>query len=737
VEDIRKEFNVKPLSSQSSNDQDAITRSCLVKSSVHSYRDQVVPLKLLKKVPCLPACFSWAPVTQNFTVDDETTLQNLPYMGDDNSADLNEFYNELVKSVYEGKVHGEGDETNFIGDDMLVDMVTRLHDDLKQHLRAGAIKKGKPLTSEDDDVPPNQVFQVLSQFSPDKGTPQEIRAKWLQLSLEKDPSSNVRPETSVTPNMDGPEARSVSRKRAMNSYHELFCRRCYKFDCLQHETRCQPNLKQSRKRMTDVQPPTAPTSVCGDECFLTLDGVPEFFNHHKKRLQKSIYRHKPWMLKNANKNCDVINRDVTTNSRDVTPTRSATTTPSGSENESGTNNSNDVKSSSLETDTESSASQSSLQTHNMTSQDLPRDLLAKARDWPNRMQSLYRVYCDVYPLNYCVISQLMGGEISCKETFAFSLLDRDRLMTSSHNSGDATQGDFPDKGKDPLDIELSPPKKKKNKKSRMSQMKRQMQRKREKSDVTSHYHPCECSSKGCDDNCNCVREGTFCEKFCLCPSDCTNRFLGCKCKSHCQTKVCPCFLAARECDPDICSCGADHFTPQLQSVLKGETGRLVQSKCRNVAIQRGQHKHLLMAPSDISGWGIFIKEPVHNKMEFISEYCGERISQDEADRRGKVYDKIKVSFLFNLNKDYVVDATRKGNKIRFANHSINPNCCAKVMRVNGDDRIGIFSNRPIRAGEELFFDYSYSSSDAVKYVGIERETVASVSDSNGGGSHKS
>jgi [histone H3]-lysine27 N-trimethyltransferase EZH2 len=97
------------------------------------------------------------------------------------------------------------------------------------------------------------------------------------------------------------------------------------------------------------------------------------------------------------------------------------------------------------------------------------------------------------------------------------------------------------------------------------------------------------------------------------------------------------------------------------------------------------------------------------KGDFIQEYLGELLTQDEGERRGLLCDQRGCSYLFNQSSDYVVDALLKGNKVRFANHSKSPNVETKRLFVNGDLRIGFFANQDIAAQREVSICFMRSS----------------------------
>uniref|UniRef100_A0A8C0W8T2 Histone-lysine N-methyltransferase EZH2 n=1 Tax=Castor canadensis TaxID=51338 RepID=A0A8C0W8T2_CASCN len=579
-------------------------------------------------------------------VEDETVLHNIPYMGDEVLDQDGTFIEELIKN-YDGKVHGDR-ECGFINDEIFVELVNALgqynddDDDDDGEDPDEREEKQKDLEDSRDDkesrpprkFPSDKIFEAISSMFPDKGTAEELKEKYKELTEQQLPGA-LPPE--CTPNIDGPNAKSVQREQSLHSFHTLFCRRCFKYDCFLHPFHATPNTYKRKNTETALD-----NKPCGPQCYQHLEGAKEFAaaltaERIKTPPKRPGGRRRGRLPNNSSRpSTPTIN---VLESKDTDSDREAGTETGGENNDKEEEEKKDETSSSSEAN---SRCQTPIKMK-------PNIEPPENVEWSGAEASMFRVLIGTYYDNFCAIARLIGTK-TCRQVYEFRVKESSIIAPAPAEDVD------------------TPPRKKKRKHRLWAAHCRKIQ----------------------------LKKGQ-------------NRFPGCRCKAQCNTKQCPCYLAVRECDPDLClTCGAaDHWDSKNVS-------------CKNCSIQRGSKKHLLLAPSDVAGWGIFIKDPVQ-KNEFISEYCGEIISQDEADRRGKVYDKYMCSFLFNLNNDFVVDATRKGNKIRFANHSVNPNCYAKVMMVNGDHRIGIFAKRAIQTGEELFFDYRYSQADALKYVGIERE----------------
>ncbi|KAL6453724.1 SET1 Histone-lysine N-methyltransferase [Candida maltosa Xu316] len=119
-------------------------------------------------------------------------------------------------------------------------------------------------------------------------------------------------------------------------------------------------------------------------------------------------------------------------------------------------------------------------------------------------------------------------------------------------------------------------------------------------------------------------------------------------------------------------------------------------------------KPVTFARSAIHNWGLYAMEPIAAK-EMIIEYVGERIRQQVAEHREKSYLKTGIgsSYLFRIDENTVIDATKKGGIARFINHCCSPSCTAKIIKVEGKKRIVIYALRDIEANEELTYDYKF------------------------------
>jgi SET domain-containing protein len=112
--------------------------------------------------------------------------------------------------------------------------------------------------------------------------------------------------------------------------------------------------------------------------------------------------------------------------------------------------------------------------------------------------------------------------------------------------------------------------------------------------------------------------------------------------------------------------------------------------------------------SPIQGRGVFATRAIR-KGDRIIEYTGERITHEEAAER---YDDERMrrhhTFVFTIDDDLCIDAVKQGSDARYINHSCEPNAKSVIDR----RRIYIIATRDIREGDEVLYDYWYSTDES-------------------------
>ncbi|XP_071696799.1 histone H3-lysine(4) N-trimethyltransferase ATX1-like [Rutidosis leptorrhynchoides] len=152
---------------------------------------------------------------------------------------------------------------------------------------------------------------------------------------------------------------------------------------------------------------------------------------------------------------------------------------------------------------------------------------------------------------------------------------------------------------------------------------------------------------------------------------------------------------------------------QLKNLVLDDQTSIVSMSEKYIYMRTTLKKRLAFGKSAIHGFGIFAKQP-HKAGDMVIEYTGEIVRPPVADRREHlIYNSLvgAGTYMFRIDDDRVIDATRAGSIAHLINHSCEPNCYSRVISVNGDEHIIIFAKRDIAQWEELTYDYRFFSID--------------------------
>ncbi|XP_004288600.1 PREDICTED: histone-lysine N-methyltransferase ASHH3-like [Fragaria vesca subsp. vesca] len=153
-------------------------------------------------------------------------------------------------------------------------------------------------------------------------------------------------------------------------------------------------------------------------------------------------------------------------------------------------------------------------------------------------------------------------------------------------------------------------------------------------------------------------------------------------------------------------CGRDCHCGMLLSSCS--SGCKCGSSCLNKPFQHRPVKKMKLVKTEKCGSGIVADEDI-KQGEFVIEYVGEVIDDKTCEER-LWYMKHRGEtnfYLCEINRDMVIDATYKGNKSRYINHSCCPNTEMQKWIIDGETRIGIFATCDIKRGDHLTYDYQF------------------------------
>ncbi len=165
-----------------------------------------------------------------------------------------------------------------------------------------------------------------------------------------------------------------------------------------------------------------------------------------------------------------------------------------------------------------------------------------------------------------------------------------------------------------------------------------------------------------------------------------------------------------ECESGLCgddSCHNHACKYECTDETNCNIQKTTQQKCENRPFLDSQRPIVEIKKSGSVGNGLYTTEDIKYD-SLVIEYMGEILSKNEMKSKyANNYEFYEHHYLLSFGK-YCIDATVRGSKARFINHSCAPNCTVKEWIVNDRNCIGIFSKQDITANDELTFNYGFN-----------------------------